>query len=201
LSLRVIEMAEQFHFDPDTYLDMVRAEVPDYEELQDVVGAAASEVAAAAILDLGTGTGETLRRVVQRHPNARTVGIDESDQMLAVAQSVVPTADLRVARLQDELPDGPFDLVVSALAVHHLDEGEKAALFRRVADRLAPGGRFVLADVVVPDDPADAVTPLDEGYDRPSPAADQLRWLRDAQLTATLRWARRDLAVFVADRR
>jgi tRNA (cmo5U34)-methyltransferase len=200
LSLRVINMAEQFHFDPDTYLEMVRAEVPDYEALQDVVGAAASEVAASTILDLGTGTGETLRRVVHRHPDARAIGIDESDDMLAVARQVVPGADLRVARLQDELPAGPFDLVVSALAVHHLDPREKAELFRNVADRLAPGGRFVLADVVVPDDPADAVTPLDEGYDLPSPAADQLRWLHDAHLTASLRWAHRDLAVFVADR-
>src|SRR5207244_670111 len=121
----VINMAEQFHFDPDTYLDMVRAEVPHYEELQDVVGEAAGEVEATTILDLGTGTGETLRRVVQRHPQAQAIGIDDSDRMLAVAQQLVPAADLRVARLQDELPPGPFDLVVSALAVHHLDEDEK----------------------------------------------------------------------------
>jgi tRNA (cmo5U34)-methyltransferase len=193
-------MAEQFHFDPDTYLDMVRAEVPDYELLQEVVGTAASEVPVSSILDLGTGTGETLRRVVHRHPTATVIGIDESEPMLAVAHDVVPSADLRVARLQDELPEGPFDLVVSALAVHHLDETEKADLFRRVAARLAPGGRFVLADVVIPDDPADAITPLDEGYDLPSRADDQVRWMRDAHLTASVRWARRDLAVVVGDR-
>src|SRR5437868_847488 len=114
-------MAEQFHFDPDTYLAMVRAEVPDYEQLQEVVAEAAGEIAAVAILDLGTGTGETLRHVSVRHPTARLIGIDESDRMLAVARDVVPAADLRAARLQDELPEGPFDLVVSALAVHHLD--------------------------------------------------------------------------------
>jgi tRNA (cmo5U34)-methyltransferase len=193
-------MAEQFHFDPDTYLDMVRAEVPAYEELQDAVGEAAGEVTARSILDLGTGTGETLRRVGRHHPDARLIGIDESDRMLAVAHEVVPAADLRVARLQDELPEGPFDLVVSALAVHHLDPREKASLFREIAARLTPGGRFVLADVVVPYDPADAITPLDEGYDLPSSAVDQLQWLRDAHLTATLRWTHRDLAVFVADR-
>ena len=112
----------------------------------------------------------------------------------------MPDADLRVARLQDELPEGPFDLVVSALAVHHLDPPEKATLFHKIAARLAPGGRFVLADVVVPDDPADAITPLDEGYDLPSSAVDLLQWLRDANLTATVRWTHRDLAVFVADR-
>jgi tRNA (cmo5U34)-methyltransferase len=193
-------MAEQFHFDPDTYLEMVRAEVPDYEELQDVIAGAAGETAATTILDLGTGTGETMRHVADRHSSARLVGVDESEQMLAAARAVVPRADLRVARLQDELPDGPFDLVVSALAVHHLDPDEKAALFRRVAAVLAPGGRFVLGDVIIPDDPADAVTPLDEGYDMPSRADEQLQWLTDAGFTASLRWMKRDLAVLVGDR-
>jgi tRNA (cmo5U34)-methyltransferase len=193
-------MAEQFHFHPDGYLDMVRTEVPDYDRLQAVVAEAAGEIPADAILDLGTGTGETLRHVMRQHPAARAVGIDESDAMLSVARTVVPNADLRVARLQDELPDGPFDLVVSALAVHHLDAHEKAALFRRVAQRLTVGGRFVLADVIVPDDPADAITPLDEGYDLPSRAAEQLQWLADAELVPALRWQHRDLAVLVADR-
>jgi tRNA (cmo5U34)-methyltransferase len=193
-------MAEQFHFDPDTYLEMVRSEVPDYEEFQNAVADCAAEVAADTILELGTGTGETLRRVVARHPSAHATGIDESDGMLAAARTLVPGADLRVGRLQDPLPAGPFDLVFSALAVHHLDETEKATLFREVAARLNPAGRFVLGDVVVPDDPADVVTPLDEGYDMPSPARDQLEWLADAGLTPALRWTRRDLAVIVADR-
>src|SRR5262249_47517238 len=150
-------MADQFHFHPESYLELVRAEVPDYELLQDTLAEAAAELEASIILDLGTGTGETLRRVAARHPNARLVGVDESEGMLAVARSVVPSAELRVGRLQDALPDEPFDLVVSALAVHHLDAHEKADLFRRVARRLAPGGRFVLADVIVPEDPADVV--------------------------------------------
>jgi tRNA (cmo5U34)-methyltransferase len=178
----------------------VRSEVPDYEEFQQAVADCAAEVPADAILELGTGTGETLRRVVARHPSARATGIDESDGMLAAARTLVPGAELRVARLQDPLPAGPFDLVFSALAVHHLDPTEKATLFREVAARLQPGGRFVLGDVVVPDDPADVVTPLDEGYDMPSPAREQLQWLADAGLTPALRWSRRDLAVIVADR-
>jgi tRNA (cmo5U34)-methyltransferase len=84
--------------------------------------------------------------------------------------------------------------------VHHLDTAEKAALIRRVAARLAPGGRFVLADVVIPDDPIDAITPIDEGFDLPGRAEEQLQWMRDAKLTATLRWQHRDLAVMVGDR-
>jgi hypothetical protein len=59
----------------------------------------------------------------------------------------------------------------------------------------------VLADVVVPEDPADAVTPLSEGHDRPSTLADQLAWLDAAGFDARLEWAERDLAVVRADRR
>jgi tRNA (cmo5U34)-methyltransferase len=69
--------------------------------------------------------------VLARHPGATLVGIDASADMLAAAD--VPGADLRVGRLQDELPAGPFDLVFSVLAVHHLDGPGKADLFRRVA--------------------------------------------------------------------
>ena len=56
--------------------------------------------------------------------------------------------DLRVAGLADPLPAGPFDLVVSALAVHHLEGRDKADLFARVGASLRSGGRFVLGDVV-----------------------------------------------------
>ncbi len=88
---------------------------------------------------------------------------------------------------------------MSALAVHHLDGVQKRALFAAVRDHLTTGGRFALADVVVPVDPADAVTPLSPGYDQPDTAGDLLTWLRDAGFGAEVVWANRDLAVFVAD--
>ena len=66
-----------------------------------------------------------------------------------------------MSRLEDALPVGNIDLVVSALAVHHLDGAGKADLFARIPARRRSGGRFVLGDVVVPDDPADVVTVID----------------------------------------
>lgn len=121
----------------------------------------------ARILDLGTGTGETARRVLARHPSALLVGVDESPPMLEHARTFLPEADLRAGRLEDALPEGQFDLVVSALAVHHLETAAKRDLFERVYRSLSPGGRFALADLVVPDDPANAITPIDGVYDRP----------------------------------
>jgi tRNA (cmo5U34)-methyltransferase len=90
--------------------------------------------------------------------------------------------------------------VVSALAVHHLDGPGKALLFGGIADVLRPGGRFVLGDVVIPEDPRDVVTPICGGYDKPSTTADQLDWLAESGFDATVTWAQRDLVVVRADR-
>jgi tRNA (cmo5U34)-methyltransferase len=189
---------DQFHFDPATYLETIRAEVPAYDELQDAVAEATVGIRTERVLELGVGTGQTSKRVLDLHPEAELVGIDESAEMLVAASADVAAADLRVSRLQDSLPEGSFDLVVSALAVHHLDGASKADLFARVADRLRPGGRFVLGDVVVPDNPADVVTPIDGVYDQPSTIDDQLRWLAAAGMDAEVVWARQDLVVIIA---
>ena len=86
------------------------------------------------------------------------------------------------------------------MAVHHLDGPGKAALFGGIAGVLRPGGRFVLGDVVIPEDPRDVVTPLSEDYDRPSTTADQLVWLAESGFDVAVTWAERDLVVLRADR-
>ncbi len=193
----------QFRWQPESYLALMREEIPDYERLQRELVAATAGIEVDAILELGVGTGETSRRVLDAHPGALLHGVDGSDDMLDAARAALagrPVA-LHRAKLEEPLPAGPFDLVVSALAVHHLDGPAKADLFARVRAALRPGGRFVLADVVVPDDPSDAVIPLDEGYDLPSPVADQLVWLAAAGFEhRRVTWRRRDLAVVAAER-
>jgi tRNA (cmo5U34)-methyltransferase len=190
----------QYRFDPDAYDALMAQEVPSYHRLQAAIAAAAERDGVTRILDLGTGTGVTAGRVLEIHPHARLIGIDENAEMLAAARRALPeAADLLVARLEDPLPSGQFDLVVSALAVHHLDGAGKAGLFRRIAQVLGPRGRFVLGDVIVPVDPRDLVTPIDGVYDKPSSVAEQLDWLREAGFAASVAWQERDLAVLVGD--
>ena len=150
-----------------------------------------------------TGTGETALRVLEAHPAARAVLLDANPAILALARQRVPperAESWEVRQLQSELPDGPFDLVVSALAVHHLDATAKRDLFGRLATVVRPDGRFVLADVVVPERPEDAVTPLEPGFDLPDRTSDLLAWLADAGFRAEIAWSSRDLAVIAATR-
>ena len=70
--------------------------------------------------------------------------------MLDHARAALPAdrVELIVARLEDPLPDGPFDLVVSAIAIHNLrDMNAIAECYRGIARVLKPGGLFLDYDL------------------------------------------------------
>jgi len=188
-------------WDPDRYLELMRADIPAYFELQDEVAAATDGLDVRDALELGVGTGETARRVLERHPAATWTAIDANEAMLSRAGEALPAALLIRSRLEDPLPRGPFDLVVSSLAVHHLDAAGKRGLFQRVHDVLRENGTFVLGDVVVPDDPADAEIEIDWVVDLPDRLDDQLDWLREIGFDAETPWSYKDLAVIRSRRR
>ena len=187
-----------YHFTPESYLAMMREAVPGYDQLE-AETVAATGAGAESVLELGIGTGETARRILARHPEAKLIGIDGSPGMVAVARDTLPSdrVSVLVGDLEDPLPDGPFDLVVSALAVHHLQADGKTDLFRRIANALEPDGRFVLADVVTPVDPSYVVTAIDPEVDYPSTLAEQLAWLDAAGISPEVTWTHRDLVVVV----
>lgn len=101
------------------------------------------------MLDLGAGTGLLSRRVAETHPAVELTLLDGAPAMLEQAREALGTrADYVVGQLSEALPAGPWDAVVSALAIHHLDDPGKRDLFARVHAALAPGAVFVNAEQV-----------------------------------------------------
>jgi tRNA (cmo5U34)-methyltransferase len=102
------------------------------------------------VLDLGAGTGLLSQAVLQRYPDAELVLVDGAAEMLSHARERLPAGSTTtiVADLRDELPPGPFDAVVSALAIHHLEHSAQRDLLARAHAVLRPGGVFVNAEHV-----------------------------------------------------
>ena len=110
------------------------------------------------VLDLGAGTGLLAATLASALPEASFVLLDEAPAMLERARErLAPLGDrvsTVVADLRDLLPDGQFDVIASALAIHHLDDDGKADLYARAAAALAPGGVLVNAEQVAGPTPA-----------------------------------------------
>ena len=162
------------------------------------------------VLDLGTGDGLTLGRVLAARPDAVGIGLDFSAQMLEQAR-VRFRGDARVEIVEHDLDRplpaslGSFDLVVSSFAIHHCVPERQRELYGEVFHRLVAGGRFVNLEHVASPTPelhdaflgAMGIPPADDDPSNKLVAVDtQLHWLRDLGFAdVDCYWKWRELAL------
>jgi tRNA (cmo5U34)-methyltransferase len=102
-----------------------------------------------AILDVGAGTGLLSAYLLEKFPDARLTMVDISENMLKMAWKRFerrPGTEYIVCDYSQSDLGGPFDIVCSALSIHHLSPEDKRRLFERIYSALKPGGMFVNAD-------------------------------------------------------
>lgn len=145
------------------------------------------------VLDLGTGDGDTLARVLDAFPDATGVGVDLNPEMLRLARERFATdarAEIVEHDLDSPLPStlGRFDLVVSSFAIHHCLPARQRTLYGEIFDVLETGGMFANLEHVASPTPELHATFLravgeDPDDDDPSnqlvAVETQLGWLRD----------------------
>ena len=105
------------------------------------------------IIDLGCGTGNVTLAVKKRYPEASMVCIDLAENMLELAETKLRRYnDIEYWRgdIRDYDYGGRCDAVVSSLALHHLEAGDKKEFYRRIHDILPAGRVFYIADFVLP---------------------------------------------------
>ncbi|KUG03817.1 methyltransferase type 12 [hydrocarbon metagenome] len=104
------------------------------------------------VLDIGAGTGLLSSYVLGKFPNAKLTLIDISEGMLQVAKLRFKdrpglrflTEDYSQFSLEEK-----YDIIVSALSIHHLTDSNKEQLYRKCYLSLDNGGIFVNADQVL----------------------------------------------------
>jgi tRNA (cmo5U34)-methyltransferase len=151
----------------EEYDGLIRRFVPFYDEM---LGEAASALGLLSapeptIVDLGIGTGALSLRCLEVRPDAKIVGVDADQDMLAVARArLAPRApgSERGRGLEVRLEVGNFtnvpipaaDAIVACLALHHIPTGEaKRTLYRKCFGALRPGALLVSADCFPARDP------------------------------------------------
>jgi tRNA (cmo5U34)-methyltransferase len=110
-----------------------------------------------AILDIGAGTGLLSALIIRKYPGALLTLVDLSESMLSMAKErFAGRKEVRYIIGDYSSVDfaGRYDLICSALSIHHLEQDDKRRLYKKIFDTLHPGGIFVNADQVLGETPA-----------------------------------------------
>lgn len=111
------------------------------------------------VLDVGAGYGALSTQILARFPRAEVVCQDFSEPMFEHARQRLAWAAPRVTFVRADLGkpdwtaalDGPFDAVVSAIAIHNVRYLERIrAIYREIFGLLAAGGCFLNAELIFP---------------------------------------------------
>ena len=106
------------------------------------------------MMDLGCGTGTISKRVRESFPDVRITCLDISKKMLQIAECKLGgDAYYQEGNFEHYEFTERFDLIVSSLALHHLETEEKLKYFYgKIYNALNPGGVFINIDVVLGSD-------------------------------------------------
>jgi tRNA (cmo5U34)-methyltransferase len=161
------------------------------------------------VLDLGAGSGLLAAAYAEAYPRATFTLVDAAPAMLDLARERF-AGERRFSYVCADIGsfdiENCYDAAISALAIHHLEDGAKRTLFLRIHSALEPGGAFINADQVLGRTPAlaernrlmwlegarrlgvsddDLAAAIERmTHDRMATIEHQLRWMEDAGFQA-----------------
>ncbi len=147
-----MNIQDQFNKVSEQYDSQRKILIPCFNDFYDVaVGNLNLESLHPLILDLGAGTGIFSWKVIEKYPEAQMTLIDLSEKMLEIARKrFASIQNIKMIQADFSLFDmeNKYDAIISSLAIHHLEDKAKQALYKNIYKGLKPGGVFINADQI-----------------------------------------------------
>jgi tRNA (cmo5U34)-methyltransferase len=147
-----MENVEEFYDQlSSSYSDLIRKCVPRYDELlNNMFLYLKADFKPLRILDLGCGTGNLTQKIIEQFPDAQIDALDLSEDILEECKKRFAHKS-NINYLQADfktmhLPAAEYDLVMSSIAIHHVEDPFKFELYKNVYQSLKKGGIFIFAD-------------------------------------------------------
>ncbi len=145
--------------DSATFIDLADVSVPGRsEQIEMLLSLVPARAGRFDVLELCCGEGILASSLLERFPGAQLLALDGSPTMLDRARerlepfgerAQIEEFDLASDAWLQRVPEG-LHAGLSSLALHHLSGADKRQLFHALAQKLAPGGALLIADVVEP---------------------------------------------------
>ncbi|MFH0976314.1 MAG: methyltransferase domain-containing protein [Spirochaetota bacterium] len=145
------EIKERFNSAAEDYDSRRRILIPCFDDYYETMTGFLSGIIPEpeSILDLGAGTGLLSKFWFNYFKNSKYTLVDVADQMMEVAKKrfhELTNFNYIIADYSKDFPKGNYDLISSALSIHHLSDDEKLNLYKKIFKALPSKGYFVNFD-------------------------------------------------------
>lgn len=152
------DLKEHFNDAAEGYDDLINKTLIDYDEMiTALINAIPDTKTNPRVLDLGCGTGNITKKVLERFPEAHVTCLDLSDKMIEQAKEKLAdydnieyvNGDFTIIDIIDK-----YDAIISSLALHHIATDEdKKEMYKHIYEALENDGVFYNADVIKANSP------------------------------------------------
>ena len=152
------DLKKHFNDEAQSFDQRIQKNIPCYDEmLTALINAIPDNKENPKVLDLGCGTGNITKRVMERFPHARVTCLDLSENMIEIAKQKLSdynAIEYVIGDFTQMQSDEKYDAIISSLALHHIPTDEqKEQMYKSIYESLENGGVFYNADVIKANSP------------------------------------------------
>lgn len=147
-----MNVANEFNKVAKDYDNQRKKLIPVFDDFYEIaIESAEANTKTPNVLEIGAGTGLFSKMFLNKFPDGKIDLVDLAENMLSIAKERFSDNSNLNFFLEDILnfsPNKKYDLVISSLAIHHLEIDDQEKLYNKIFNWLKKDGIFVNAEMI-----------------------------------------------------